>query len=696
MTRQQLLALLDSLSIEEKAGQLSQIPLSACAEGISEPTGPMMKFNLTPMEVVLSGSLICDRMGDAVEFARVVREMTAAHPHHIPPILMRDMIHGTRTVFPIPLALGCTFDDSLAEEMARITAKEAAVSGIHATFAPMVDVVRDPRWGRVMESPGESPLLCSNMGAAMVRGFRGNGIDQPDSLATCAKHYAAYGLCQAGQDYAPVDVGYAELYNVYLPPFKAALDAGCDMVMPSFICVNRVPCVCNQELLTDILRDWWKSDVMTISDYDDVEQLINHGMAENKKEAAALCLDAGCDMDMMSSAYAVHIPELVAEGRITMEQVDAAVLRVLELKNKLGLFENPVKHDDPSLQLEVCRDSTHRAIVLQTALRSCVLLKNEGVLPLKAGVKLHLTGDHADERDLLGDWAGDGRVEETETLRENFLREQRVTLVAEQEADVILYAVGENGCRDTGEGASKAHPELNPDQLTELRRLSGLGKPIIMVLFTGRPLLIGEALPYCSAVLNAFFPGSTGAEAVKQLLLGDANPSGHLSMTVPRCIGQIPIHHDRLTSCRPNQPGNSYSNSYLDEPNEPLYPFGYGMSYTTFAFENPRLDREVLMADQQVTLSVDVINTGDCPGETVVQLYARMQHGPILRPIRTLIGYVRIALEPGERKVVTIPVTQSMLSMYDTRRNLITPRGTCHLAVGECSDVPFTLKLRCE
>ena len=696
MTHQQLLALLDSLSVEEKAGQLSQIPLSVCASGVSEPTGPMMSFHLTPMEAVLSGSLICDRMGDAEEFARVVREMTAAHPHHIPPVLMRDMIHGTKTIFPIPLAMGCTFDDQLAEEMARITAKEAAFSGIHATFAPMVDLVRDPRWGRVMESPGEAPLLCANMGAAMVRGFRGAGVDQPDTLVTCAKHYAAYGLCQAGQDYAPVDVGYAELYNVYLPPFKAALDAGCDMVMPSFICVNRVPCVCNQELLTDVLRDWWHSDAMTISDYADVEQLINHGLAENRKEAAELCLNAGCDMDMMSSAFAKYIPELVAEGRLGMAQVDAAVLRVLELKNRLGLFENPVKHDDREQQAAVCMDSAHGEAALRAALRSCVLLKNEGVLPLKAGVKLHLTGDHADERDLLGDWAGDGIVEETQTLREAFLQEGRAALVPEKDADVILYAVGENGRRDTGEGASKAHPELNQEQLAELRRLHALGKPVVMVLFTGRPLLIGEALPSCAAVLNAFFPGSAGAKAIVQLLMGEANPSGHLSMTVPRCVGQIPIHHDRLTSCRPNQPGNSYSNSYLDEPNEPLYPFGYGLSYTTFAFENARLDQDVLLAGQQATLSVDVENTGGCYGETVVQLYARMQQGPILRPMRTLIGYARVALEAGERKTVSLGVTQEMLSMYDVKRNLIAPRGVCHLAVGECSDVPFTLKLRCE
>ena len=298
MTESALRELLASMSLTEKTGQLVQIPLSACAGGIGDPTGPMMRFNLTPEQVVLCGSLICDQAPDAQAYAQIVREMTEAHPHHIPPILMRDIIHGFRTVFPIPLAMGSSFDEAAAEEMGRISAVEGAVSGVHATFAPMVDVVRDPRWGRCMESPGESPALCGAMGAAMVRGIRGDNLQSADTLAACAKHYAAYGLCQAGMEYAPADCSRTEMYNVYLPPFKQTLDAGCDMVMPSFITVDRVPCVCNEWLLKDILRDRWGSDAMVISDYADVWQLINHGVAEDLKEAAELSLNAGLDMDM--------------------------------------------------------------------------------------------------------------------------------------------------------------------------------------------------------------------------------------------------------------------------------------------------------------------------------------------------------------------------------------------------------------
>ena len=377
MTEKALLALLGSMSLAEKAGQVTQIPLSACAGGLGDPTGPMMQYHLTPEQVVLCGSLICDQPPNAAEYARIVREMTEAHPHHIPPVLMRDIIHGFRTVFPIPLAMGCSFDEEMAEKMGRISAAEGWASGVHATFAPMVDVVRDPRWGRVMESPGESTALCGAMGAAMVRGFRGEGPDRKESLAACVKHYAAYGLCQAGMEYAPADCSRTEMYNVYLPPFQAALEAGCDMVMPSFITVDRVPCVCNDWLLKDILRDRWGSDAMVISDYADIYQLTIHEVAEDLKEAAELSMNAGLDMDMMSFAYLTHLPELVEEGKVSVEALDAAVLRVLKLKNKLGLFENPVRNDDVSLAEAVLSRPAHREAALRAVQKSCVLLKNE-------------------------------------------------------------------------------------------------------------------------------------------------------------------------------------------------------------------------------------------------------------------------------------------------------------------------------
>ncbi len=691
MTQHELQQLLDSLSPAEKAGQLAQIPLSACAGGISDPTGPMIRYNLTPEQVVLCGSLICDQETDAAQYARIVRELRDAHPHKIPPILMRDIIHGFSTVFPIPLALGCTFDETLAEEMGSLSAREGAASGVHATFAPMVDVVRDPRWGRCMESPGESSALCAAMGAAMVRGFRGNDLKAPDTLATCVKHYAAYGLCQAGMEYAPADCSRTEMYNVYLPPFKAALDAGCDMIMPSFISVDRVPCVCNEWLLKDILRKRWGSDAMVISDYADPMQLTIHGAAEDLKEASELCMNAGLDMDMMSFAYLPHLPALMEEGRVSAADVDAAVMRVLQLKNKLGLFEKPVKNDDNTAQQAAQGLPEARAAALAAAQRSCVLLKNDGILPLKSGTKIALLGTHADTGKILGGWSMDGDTNATETLTRAFRRDSRVAVTAAEEADLILYAAGEDEF-ETGEGGSRTRPWLQAEEMAELRKWHELGKKIVLVLFIGRPFILTEVLPLCDGVLCAWFPGTMGAEAVRSLVMGDANPSGHTAMTFPRSLGQVPIHHDKLSACRRWEP-HKYSNRYVDEKNDPLFPFGFGLSYTDFALSAQSVSAETLGSG--VTVSVRVTNTGTRFGETVVQLYARVPHSPLIRSVRSLIGWKRIALAPGESTEVRLPVTAEMLRIYDAAGEPVKLKGKCYLAIGLDSAAEFTLAVDC-
>ena len=690
MKKEQLLCLLAEMSLEEKAGQLAQIPLSVCAGGLAEPTGPMMDYHLTPEQSALCGSLICDQDPDAAAYARIVREMTEMQPHHIPPVLMRDVIHGCRTVFPIPLALGCTFDEGLAEDMGRISAAEAAASGYHATFAPMADVVRDPRWGRVMESVGESPALCGAMSAAMVRGFHGEGADKKDGIAACAKHFAAYGLCQAGQDYAPVDVGRAEMYNVYLPPFKAALDAGCEMVMPAFVMVDRIPCVCNEWLLKDVLRDRWHSDAMVISDFGDVGQLFHHGMVESLQEATELALTGGTDMDMMSFAYLHAIPELVRAGKLSMKTVDEAVLRVLQLKNKLGLFEQPIKNDDPAFQAASYLTPANKEAALQTALRSCVLMKNEGILPLKSGVKAALVGSHADSRRLLGAWSLDGKVDDVETIAEALHRDERITLVSPEDAEVILYVTGEDQ-NEVGEGCGKAHPELTPAQMEELRQLHALGKPVVFLLVCGKPLILTDILPCCDALLNIWFPGTMGAEAVRRLVMGDVSPSGHLSMTFPRTVGQIPIHHDKLTSARLYNGGAPYSKRYVDEEITPLFPFGFGLSYTTFALDAPAVSHDALTPDIPVTAQVTVTNTGDMAGETVVQLYARVKHMHFVRAERALIAWQRVSLAPGESRTVELPVTWEMLTLYDQAGQPVPMDGRCDLMFGFHSEAADTL-----
>lgn len=695
MTKQELRALLADMSLEEKTGQMVQIPMSLYKGGKSEPTGPMIDFHIDPAQLPLCGSFITDQSPEAAGYAQVVREATAAHPHHIPPILMRDVIHGYRTMFPIPLALGCTFDEGVAETVGRISAGEATACGIHATFAPMVDVVRDPRWGRVMESPGESVKVCAAMGAAMVRGFRQGDPRKEGAMGTCAKHFAAYGLCQAGKDYAPIDVSRTEMYNVYLPPFKAALDAGCDMIMPAFVMIDRVPCVCNAWLLRDVLRDQWHSDAMVISDYADVAQLMPHGVAEDRREAAMMSVEGGTDMDMVCYAYLTELPGLVRDGLVDEKLIDEACWRVLVMKNNLGLFENPVWNDDPAVQAAAMDRPESRQAALEAALKSCVLLENDGILPLKPGVKIALVGDHADTHSILGGWTLDADWPSTETVTSAFRRDDRVTLCAPEEADVILYAVGEDE-KDTGEGGSKAHPELTKEQMDELRRLHALGKPVVMLLFCGRPLILTEALSLCAAVLNVWFPGTMGAEAIRQLVMGDANPSGHLSITFPRALGQIPIHHDRLTTSRPENPNDHYTNRYLDENSAPLYPFGYGLSYTSFDVRNTAVSTPIMTEDAPLEVTAEIVNTGDRPGETVVQLYARIVHSRLVRPEKMIIAWQRVHLAPGEIKHIALPVTADALRMYDHSGEPVHARGEVRLAIGLNSNAPMTLSVRCE
>jgi len=685
VTNEALNALLQDLTLEEKVAQLCQIDMSTFLADAGSPTGPMLEFNLTREQIVSAGSLICGANADAEKFAQIHETIRKESRHGIPPLIMSDVIHGMRTTFPIPLALACTFDENEAETMARVSAKEASACGVHVTFSPMLDVCRDPRWGRCMESPGESPALCGAMGAAMVRGYRGDDLKQKGTMATCAKHYAGYALCEAGRDYAPVDISRTEMYNTYLPPFKAALDAGCDMVMPAFTPVDRVPAAANRWLMHDILRERWHWDGMTITDWGSVGELYLHHLASDAKDASVRCFKAGTDMDMMSFAYFSGLKEAVEDGTVSIEELDAAVLRVLELKNKLGLFEDPNHGATGEEQLAMRGRHEHRLAALQAALKSCVLLKNDGVLPLHSGMKVALTGDHADSHRLLGAWQADGREEETPSLADVFSKDGRVAIVTPGEADVIIYAVGEDQ-DDVGESASKLNPALTAQQKADLEQLCATGKPVVMVLFCGRPLMIQEDASRCNAVLNAWFPGSEGAEAIRQLLMGDVNPSGHLSMTFPRCVGQIPIHHDQLSTGRPTEPENGrFISVYRDGSNKPLYPFGYGLSYTTFDFSTAEADGDALLDDTPVTLTVQVTNTGDRAGETVVQLYFRGRRLTHMEPLRTLLQWKRISLEAGESTAVSFTVRKSDLQTWDHDGQPVEASGMYDFYIGEDS-----------
>ena len=689
LTYDALKALLDSLSLDEKVGQLCQAEMASLLTEAGSLTGPAADMHLTREQIYSAGSLICGAGADPEAFSRVVEDIRSHTPHGIPPLIMSDVIHGMRTVFPIPLAMGGTFDEEEAETMARVSAEEAAACGIHVTFAPMLDGCRDPRWGRGMESPGESPALCGAMGAAMVRGFHGKGLAEKDSLACCAKHFAGYALVEAGKEYAPVDVSRTEMYNTYLPPFKAALDAGCDMVMPAFTPIDRVPAAANRWLLRTVLRERWGFEGMTISDWDAPGELIKHGLAADKREAALLCFRAGLDMDMMSFAYLTELKGLVEDGTISMAELDTAVMRVLALKNRLGLFERPCKATTAAEQMAARKNPAHRAAALRAAIKSCVLLKNEGALPLHTGVKLAICGSHADTGRLLGSWQADGREEETPTLRQAFARDRRVELTGPEAAEVILFATGEDQ-GEVGEAGSKVSPVLPASERETLRQLSKMGKPIVMVLFCGRPLMIGEDIPLCGAVLNAWFPGSEGAEAIRRLLMGDENPSGHLSMTFPRSLGQVPIHHDALSTGRPcGDTFIPFASAYRDEKNSPLYPFGFGLSYTSFRMDQPHLSGPVLSEDAPVTITAEVTNDGGREGATVLQLYAHGRHGAQMQPLRRLLAWKRVCLKPGETAQVSFTLTKDMLAAFDAEGCTVPAEGVYDLALGEDSAAPW-------
>ena len=691
MTHESLVDLLNSMTLEEKAGQLAQVPISTCIGGISQATGPMEAYALTPDLLKYCGSLICDSPGDAQNAASAIRSVMDAHPHHIPPVVMKDIIHGCQTVFPIPLAIGSSFDEKHAQQMGRCGAIEGAARGMHVTFAPMLDVVRDPRWGRVMESPGEAPALCAAMGAAMIRGTHGAGIEQKDGLAACAKHFVGYGLSQAGQEYAPIDVSHTELYNTYLPPFQAAVDAGVELIMPAFVGIDRVPCVCNEWLLRDILRDRMGFDGVTISDWGDVGQLMNHGVAADLEEASQRSLDAGLDMDMMSFAYMRHLPQLVRDGKVDEKILDDACLRVLELKNRLGLFEDPFKNTSREKQHQICGSAEIRKAAYDAAVNSCVLLKNDGALPLKTGAKVALTGPHADNRHILGGWALDAGSP-TETLLERFRKDSRIELTDPECADVILYAVGERQ-QDTGEDTSKTRIELTKEQIGQLHRLHSLGKPVVMLLFCGRPLILTDILPYCNAVLNVWFPGSEGAAAILALVMGDENPSGHLSMTFPRALGQVPIHHDRLSTARPFKPDCGFINRYIDEVNDPLFPFGYGLSYTTFDIGEPAVISAHSTSAAPAVVAVRVENTGARAGAVALQVYARLRHCRLIRPDKRLVAWKKCMLRPGESKTLFFSITPDMLRMYDAAGRAVEAEGICDLALGDRSDGAFNAQI---
>ncbi|MBQ9743504.1 MAG: beta-glucosidase BglX [Clostridia bacterium] len=632
-----------------------------------------------------------------------------------PPVFMQDVIHGHRTLYPINLAVAASFDRELASELASMAAKEASLDGVSVTFAPMVDLVRDPRWGRVMESSGEDPYLNSEMAKATVRGFQGDMGKY--NLAACVKHFAAYGAAEAGRDYNTVDVSERTLREYYLPAYKAAIDAGVKMLMAAFNIVDGVPCVGNKHLMKDILRDEWGFDGVVISDYGAVEEMIVHGACEDKKEAALRAIEAECDIEMMSSCYAEHLRALIDEGKVTEEQIDKSVLRILDLKESLGILDNPYRSVNIEESKRVQLSTEHRALARRGAEQSAVLLKNDGVLPFSKNVSsVALIGPLASTGKIHGSWHCGGRAEETVSVYEGLtnllgdrvkyapgcyieyysedesLFDEAVELAKSSEC--VVLCLGEH--QDySGEANCRADIQLPEIQYKLLDKILEVNKNVAVALFTGRPLAISRLHSTAPAILNMWMPGTEGGNACANLIFGNAVPSGKITMTFPRALGQCPIYYNHYTTGRPKLPKDDlnrvlYTSSYIDVPNSPLYPFGYGLSYTTFEYSDMSLSASTMKSDEKIIASAKIKNTGDYKGKEAVQLYIRDVKGSCVRPVKELKGFEKIELDVGEEATVSFEITEPMLRYWNQKLEHVSEKGEFEVFIGKDSTcVPF-------
>ena len=715
MTTEKLQALLDSMTIREKVGQLVQCNAGQFIQNDMEITGP--EGEMLPTEDLnrVMGSVLT--FEDAAQARALQERHLAADPKKIPLLLMLDVIHGLRTTYPIPLAMGCSFDDDLMAECADMARKESAACGVHVTFNPMVDTARDARWGRILETSSEEPLLNSRMGAAVVRATQGEDLSRPENVACCVKHFAAYGAPEGGRDYNTVDLSERTLREVYLPAYKACLDAGARLIMPSFNALNGIPSVANRWLMNRVLREEWGFRGVVISDYNAVGELVAHGVAENLKDAVRLSMLAGCDIDMVRNAYYLHLEDLVRDGVVPEEMLDRAVMRVLKLKNELGLFENPWHGADEEAEKKLYLCPAHREIARRAAEESAVLLKNEGILPLSDRIrKAALIGPFADERHLVGFWSRPGAWKDAVTLPEGIRAllpdleliiergcgaeigdtdESGIDRAVEaaRSAEAVILALGEPE-NDSGEGRSRATLTLPGPQMTLARRVLAANPNTAVILFNGRPLELTELDALAPAILEMWYPGTEAGNAAARLLFGRANPCGKLSAGMPRSVGQYPMPYNRMNTGRPKpQPDSQafpFTSCYLDTPNLPLYSFGHGLSYTTFAYESLTLDRSVMRPEESVRVTIRVRNTGERAGKEVVQLYLRDPVASVVRPVQQLIDYRKISLEPGEAKEVIFTVTEEQLRFWDFDCAWHSEPGTFELSTGYADHLLLT------
>ena len=707
--------LMSKMTLEEKIGQLNLLP------GNDITTGAVMNSPLAQLtaEGKLGAVLNVKGQDKIKELQRIAVKKSRLG---IPLLIGQDVIHGNQTVFPIPLAQACSWDIKAIENGARIAAKEATAQGINWVYSPMVDIAIDPRWGRVAEGAGEDPFLGCRIGEALVRGYQGNY--GKESAMACVKHFALYGAAEAGRDYNTVDMSRVRMYNQYLEPYKAAAKAGAGSFMSSFNVVDGIPATCNRWLLTDLLRNEWKYDGFVVTDYGSINEAIVHGIGD-QSVTSERALKAGTDMDMCSNAFIAQLAGLLQSGRISQKDIDTACRRVLEAKYKLGLFDDPYRFCEPKRLKTDLYTEEHRKAARDMAAETFVLLKNEHLLPLKKQGKIALIGPLADNRsNMVGCWSTGDTPELYSTLKEAMERAvgdkaqvlfaQGCNIYADEatqngatfgrpidrvddaqakaealrvaaEADVIVCAMGEMA-EMSGESSSRADISLPCVQMALLKELVATGKPVVLLNFSGRPTVMSWEAENVPAILNVWFGGSETGDAICDVLFGEKSPSGHLTMTMPKALGQIPIYYNHLNTGRPVPEGvkeyRKYQSNYIDVRNDPLYPFGYGLSYTTFEYGKPRLSSTTMNADGTLTLTVNVKNTGKYDADEVVQLYIRDIAASISRPVKELKGFERISLKSGESRDVNFTIDVDMLKFYNSDLQYVAEPGDFEVMVG--------------
>jgi beta-glucosidase len=702
---QRVETLLRQMTLEEKAGQLNQL------SGKEFSTGPNSDNVRNIERDIRSGKVGSMLNIKGVKDTRRVQALALESRLHIPLLFGLDVIHGYQTVFPVPLGEAASWDLDAIEESAHIAAREASSAGIHWTFAPMVDIGRDPRWGRVMEGAGEDTYLGSRIAAARVRGFQGTRLGGTASVMATAKHFAGYGAAIAGRDYNAVDMSEHQLYETYLPPFKAALDAGAATFMNAFNTLNGVPATGNAMLQREILKGKWGFKGFVVSDWGSVREMVVHGYADDLPDAAAKAMTAGSDMDMESNAYATSLPALVKAGKVDIGAVDDAVRRVLTKKFELGLFDDPYRFSDAAREQAALNDPRHRQAARRIAAESMVLLKNEAnTLPLRRGRSIAVIGPLADaRRDLEGGWIVQSNASRMASLLdaigEHVGQGVRVGYAAGCDvacrdtggfdaalklaaaSDVVVLAVGESWDM-SGEAKSRASLGLPGRQGELFEALRAIGKTPVVVIMAGRPLIFENVAEQAKAILYAWHPGSEGGNAIADVLFGDVNPSGKLPMTFPRNMGQIPISYQQYNTGRPLQTEANvvYKSAYIDSPNTPRYAFGHGLSYTTFAYSDLRLSSASMAPEGKIVLSFTLANSGPVAGAEVVQLYLRDPVASVVRPLKELKGFQRVVLQPGQVQTVSFTIDREMLAFYNRKLEWGAEFGKFEVMVGSASD----------